>query len=153
MFDCWLEDQAIAFDLNAYLLDPENLYDRYEETKRRMLLLQKLQETPMLGLSDSARRSMLKDMLRQVRPIQCADGLELSVQASTTHYCSPRDSVGPWTAVEVGFPTERVEELMEYAENPNDPTDTVYGWVPVAVIEAIVEKHGGIAGRCLSESE
>lgn len=107
----------------------------------------------MFGVSDTARRSMLQDMLRQVRPIKCADGLELSVQASCTHYCTPRDSVGPWVAVEVGFPSERVEELMEYAENPNEPTDTVYGWVPVEVVEAVIEKHGGIAGRCLSESK
>lgn len=145
-----MEDQAIAFNLNAYLLNPDNLHEGYAETKKRLLLIQKLQETPMFGFADSARRSMLKDMLRQVRPIKCADGLELSVQASTTHYCSPRDSAGPWTAVEVGFPTERVEELMEYADNPDDPTQTVYGWVPVEVIEAIVEKHGGIVEACPS---
>lgn len=118
-----------------------------------MQFIQKLHDTPMFSVSDAARRSMLQDMLRQVLPITCADGLRLSVQASRDHYCTPRDSVGPWTAVEVGFPSERVEELMEYAENPKAPTDTVYGWVPVEVVEAVIEKHGGIAGRCLSESE
>lgn len=85
---------------------------------------------------------------RQVKPIRCADGLELSVQASTTHYCAPRNGVGPWVTVEIGFPTQRVEEFMEYAENPNEPTETVYGWVPVEVVEAVVNSRGGIVEQC-----
>lgn len=93
---------------------------------------------------------MLLDGFRQVRSIKCADGLELSVQASVSHYCSPRNGVGPWTAVEIGFPSERVEELMAYADNPDEPTNTVYGWVPVEVVEAVIEKHGGIVEPCLS---
>lgn len=85
-------------------------------------------------------------------PIECADGLTLSVQASVTHYCTPRDSVGPWIAVEIGFPSRRVGEFMEYAENPDDATGTVYGYVPVEVVEAVIEKHGGIVEPCLSDS-
>lgn len=96
---------------------------------------------------------MLLDGFRQVRPIKCADGLELSVQASVTHYCSPRNGIGPWTAVEIGYPSERVEEFMEYAENPDEPTDTVYGRVPVEVVEAVIEKHGGIVEPCLNDSQ
>lgn len=42
---------------------------------------------------------------------------------------------------------------MEYAENPDDPTDTVYGWVPVEVVEAVVNNHGGIVEQCLSDSQ
>lgn len=33
---------------------------------------------------------------------------------------------------------------MEYCENPENPTDTVYGYVPIEVIEEIITKHGGI---------
>jgi len=118
----------IAFNLNAYLLDPANLKEGFS-------------------------LHMLAGGYRQVRSIQCADGLELSVQASSTHYCSPRDSVGPWEEVEIGFPSERVEEFMEYAENPNEPTDTVYGYVPVAVVEAVINNHGGIVEPCASDSQ
>jgi hypothetical protein len=77
-------------------------------------------------------------------PIECADGFKMSVQASQFHYCSPRDNKGPYTAYEIGFPSEKEEALMPYAEDEDNPTETVYGWVPVAVINAIITKHGGI---------
>lgn len=89
---------------------------------------------------------------RQVKPLTCADGLSFSAQASKFHYCTPRNSVGPWIAVEIGFPTERVEEFLEYAESPDTLTNTVYGYVPVEVVEAVIEKHGGIVEPCLSDS-
>lgn len=122
------KDQVIAFNLNAYLLDPENLHAEFKREKYRL------------------------EGHRQVKAITCADGLSFSAQASKFHYCMPRDSVGPWVAVEIGYPSERVEEFMEYAENPDDPTDTVYGQVPVAVVEAVVNNHGGIVEPCLSNS-
>ncbi|MFA5377810.1 MAG: hypothetical protein WC455_18815 [Dehalococcoidia bacterium] len=79
-----------------------------------------------------------------IRPkIECADGLILSVQASHGHYCTPREDEGPYTAVEVGYPSEAIPEFMEYCESPERPTDTVYGWVPFEVVEAVIEKHGG----------
>jgi len=90
---------------------------------------------------DEARLSDRKIRFRQ--PIRCADGLSFSAQANSTSYCSPRNDVGPYVAVEVGFPSQRVEELMEYAENPDQPTETVYGWVPVEVVEKIVNDRGG----------
>jgi hypothetical protein len=108
-----------GFDLNAYLLNPDNLKAGWTE---RMLL----------------------DGFRQVKPICCADGLSLSVQASVTHYCYPRNGIGPWTTVEIGFPSACVEELMEYADDPDYPTGTVYGWVPVEVVEAVINNHSGI---------
>tara|TARA_R110000824_G_scaffold40890_1_gene122157 strand:- start:215 stop:427 length:213 start_codon:yes stop_codon:yes gene_type:complete len=46
--------------------------------------------------------------------------------------------------VEVGFPSDREELLMHWAEESNRPTDTVYGWVPVAVVTNVIAKHGGI---------
>lgn len=80
----------------------------------------------------------------RAKAIKCADGLTLSVQASEGHYCSPRDDDGPWDTVEIGYPSEQVNEIMVYAETPSDPTNTVYGWVPVAVVEAVIEAHGGM---------
>ena len=76
--------------------------------------------------------------------IQCNDGFTMSVQARKFCYCSPRDSVGPWTAVEVGFPSEREDMLMEYLDGDiNTPDKSVYGWVPVETVEDIVAKRGG----------
>ena len=76
--------------------------------------------------------------------VVCADGFVMSVQVSQSHYCSPRiNDAGYYDSVEVGYPSEREELLMEYAEEPEHPTQTVYGWVGVDVVDAIIKKHGG----------
>jgi hypothetical protein len=79
--------------------------------------------------------------------IQCADGFSLSVQVHEGAYCSPRDGYGPvWDTAEIGFPSDRPnDEVMTYAEEPEMPTQTVYGYVPLSVIEALIEEHGGFA--------
>jgi hypothetical protein len=33
---------------------------------------------------------------------------------------------------------------MQYCEDPQDPTGTVYGYVPVQVVTNVIVKHGGI---------
>jgi hypothetical protein len=83
--------------------------------------------------------------IRELTPkIKCADGFHMSVQASSTHYCNPRiDDSSFYSSVEVGFPSEEIEELMPFAEEPEEPTKTVYGWVPVEIVNIIVAQHGG----------
>ena len=82
----------------------------------------------------------------QVQRIVCKDGADLSVQASRTHYCNPRDNDGPYTHVEVGFPSVAPpESWREYAEEWERPTDTVYGYVPVELVQAFIDLHGGEA--------
>ena len=69
----------------------------------------------------------------------------MSVQASSSHYCSPRiDNAISYTEVEIGFPSKKISLLMPYAENKTAPTDTVYGWVPAAVLAAVIKNAGGI---------
>jgi len=118
------------FDLNAYLNDPENL----------------LEQPSMKFLENILGVDLAKDITpsRRVRAIVCTDGLEMSVQAGSSHYCAPRSNDGPWSKVEVGYPSEIVEELLDYAENPQSPTETVYGYVPVDLVEEIVNRHGGV---------
>ena len=82
-----------------------------------------------------------------VKRLHCNDGFSMSVQAHEYNYCSPR--VDPadtdyYFEVEVGFPSEREELLMEYVEDYDNPTETVYGYVPVEVVQEVIEKHGGI---------
>ena len=75
----------------------------------------------------------------------CADGFSMSVQASSTNYCSPRrDGAEKYTAVEVGFPIATEELLIEFAEEPGRPTETVYGWVPSQTVALVIAKHGGL---------
>lgn len=78
--------------------------------------------------------------------ITCADGFSLSVQSSEFHYCLPRVALyDHYTHVEVGFPSEPVPELMEWIElTKSEPTDSVYGYVPVEVVNAVINAHGGL---------
>lgn len=75
------------------------------------------------------------------------DGFTWSIQASEFHYCTPRrDGAHPYTTVEIGFPSEIEQEIMDYAEDDEIPTDTVYGHVPIAVVLRVIERRGGIKG-------
>ena len=76
--------------------------------------------------------------------VHCADGFNMSVQASRYNYCSPRDNTGPWDSVEVGHPSAYELCLMPYAEEPGRPTETVYGYVPNKLVHSIIETHGGL---------
>ena len=69
--------------------------------------------------------------------VKCTDGFEMSVQQSDIHYSS-------YDSVEVGFPSSKESLLMPFAQQPKTPTKTVYGWVPVEVIDKVILKHGGI---------
>ena len=89
------------------------------------------------------RESPLTWGASRVPEIHCIDGFTMSVQASSGHYCSPRSDEGPYTSVEVGFPNREEPLLMRYAEDETCPTETVYGWVPLEVVQAVVESHGG----------
>lgn len=88
--------------------------------------------------------------------IRCADGFRMSVISGYYGtYCNPRPGFnqllnysGPFTEVEVGFPSARPEPWdtwREYCENVDEPTETVYAYVPVDVVRALVESHGGAA--------
>jgi hypothetical protein len=46
--------------------------------------------------------------------------------------------------VEVGYPSAECPELCQWIANPEKPTDTVYGYVPISVVEKLIESHGGI---------
>jgi hypothetical protein len=77
--------------------------------------------------------------------IVCKDGFIMSVQAHEGAYCSPRiDDAPRYTQVEVGFPSHPESLLLEWAENKNYPTGTVYPYVPADRISLVCVKHGGI---------
>lgn len=94
-------------------------------------------------------------------PVVCADGFRVSIQASKMHYSWPRDNVRAYKACELGYPSEPDDLIKEYAEQhlgENNYVDCVYPFVPAKVIQALLDKHGGIvSGECpqldLTESE
>ena len=90
----------------------------------------------------------------QIKPIakphRLKDGTCLSIQASTVHYCSPRDDEGPYSAVEVGYINDGhgntvtpPETWREYADGEKFPSG-VYGYIPIALVQSFCDDHGGI---------
>ena len=77
--------------------------------------------------------------------IVCKDGFIMSVQAHQGAHCSPRiDGAPRYTQVEVGYPSHPEPLLLEWAENTDRPTNTVYPYVPAHQISLVCVKHGGI---------
>jgi len=79
------------------------------------------------------------------RKTVCKDGFTMSVQANEGVHCDPRiDDADRYTAVEVGYPSMEEPLIMEWAGDKNNPTDTVYGYVPTHRIALVCAKHGGV---------
>lgn len=78
-------------------------------------------------------------------PITLQDGTTVSIQANRGAYCFPRDDVGPYTSVEVGFPS------VEPSWWSNLSDGEIAGWVPVSVVREFIEEHGGLASGDLPE--
>ena len=82
---------------------------------------------------------------KQYRRVVCTDGFSVSIQASQTNYCSPReDNPKAYTELELGFPSRGDNIIKQYAENERDLTGTVYGYVPVADVYLLLTAHGGV---------
>ena len=79
--------------------------------------------------------------------IVCQDGESLSVQAGELLYSSPRDDIGPYYAVEVGYPSASPpDSWREYFDGDweeDDHTGSVYPFIPVELVWAFIEEHGG----------
>ena len=97
----------------------------------------------------------------QNRPrVVCKDGFNVSIQRSHLHYCDLQTDLSgdfysiPYpddiseTSYELGYPSEKDDLIMEYAETPDDPTGTVYGFVPYDTVVKLLERHGGIVFVC-----
>ena len=103
-----------------------------------------------------ALESLYKDgimLMARTPHVVCNDGFSMSVQANDTAYSSPKTVIyeGEYESMEIGFPSAPESLIAEYAEDweiedCDDPRlcNTVYGYVPVEVIDAVIEKHGGI---------
>ena len=82
---------------------------------------------------------------RLLKEIECKDGFKISVQASKNHYCQPRETLRTgYDLVECGFPNAVPEFILEYADDIENPTDTVYAYVPVELVNKLINHHGGV---------
>lgn len=96
--------------------------------------------------------------------IQCRDGFIVSVIAGQGTYCRPRPSLieqpegwwggetspryrGPYTQVEVGYPSQRPEPWDQWGQYAQDGEqrewDGIYPYVPVALVRDLLNRHGG----------
>lgn len=81
-----------------------------------------------------------------VRPrLDLESGLTLSVQGHETSYSKPKSALSStYETLEIRFPSEKINDIMKYAEEKENPTGTVYGHVPYHLIEKIISDNGGI---------
>ncbi len=89
-----------------------------------------------------------------VRPrVRCKDGYTVSIQAGYGLYFIPREDADHYETVELGYPSKADKKLMPYAEDKSSPLETVYAYVPVALVDSVLEKHGGIVGADFSNDQ
>lgn len=80
--------------------------------------------------------------------IKCSNGLQLSVQASENHYCTPRNNEGPYTHVEVYSYDLKIPNwknpIHGYHRLTGIPEHVTYYNVPVQQLLDLVYASGGI---------
>ena len=104
-----------------------------------MTTLEKLQSMLMTPVTEYRPGHTFKNLTPLVK---CADGTTLSVQASETHYCSPRDNHGPYTEAEVWcIKSDNAVEVLEFEYNDEEHT----AYVNINFVVAYIDRHGGIA--------
>lgn len=89
---------------------------------------------------------------QKTRPhLTCNDGTTLSVQASSGHYCKPRESyvdcysggveIFDYSKVEVWCVSSDIpESWLDYGDQDTNP----YAYIPVSLVEEFIDLHGGI---------
>ena len=83
--------------------------------------------------------------MKMNKNVVCKDGFTMSVQAGETQYCHPRETGAvKYTEVEIGFPNRPEDLLLEFAEDGDRPTETVYPYVPASLVTLVIAKHGGM---------
>jgi len=89
-------------------------------------------------------------MRKSYEMVTCADGFTVSIQAGKYHYSEPRtDDPHAYESVELGYPNRPCIFIRDYAETPEKPTESIYGYVPAHVVRRMIAGHGGIvSGEC-----
>jgi hypothetical protein len=86
----------------------------------------------------------------------CNDDFEFSCQASESHYSDPRGLADEYTQVEIGFPSLNDRIIEKYREDYGwedecGLTNAVYPYVPVEVVDELIEFHCGINEEAVLE--
>ena len=75
-------------------------------------------------------------VMRKSAPVVwLANDTKMSVQAGEYLYSTPRTDFAKFTHVEIGFPTfDPPETWMEYAEDQDEPQETIYAYIPIGLV-------------------
>jgi len=78
----------------------------------------------------------------------CKDGFSISLQVHNGNYCASENGTRTfgldWQLVEWGYPTEPIDPEKYNAEDKDDTTETVGGYVDVKLLDELCEEHGGV---------
>jgi hypothetical protein len=98
-----------------------------------------------VSIVDHIKKQKAKTGEFAIDQVTCADGFQVSCQASKFHYCIPREDNADWTHIELGYPSAKPTiKIRTFAEDKSDLLGTVYGYVPVKLVDEMLVKHGGI---------
>lgn len=93
-----------------------------------------------LDINDIFKRLPVVNPWFHVRKhIKLSDGTELSIQASRSHYSSPKQNNAP---VYEEFEVESSRPISEWQEYLDIGSTYVYGYVPASLINNVLNKHG-----------
>lgn len=84
-------------------------------------------------------------MLDRRPQLTLGSGLVISIQASGYHYCSPKDPYGPYVSVEVMIIHGKTPQSW-LDQHGYEAEDSIYGWLPVDLLNQTIEDLGGIVG-------
>lgn len=82
-----------------------------------------------------------------VRAMYFKRGGAMSVQASESHYCSPKSDTGPYTSVEVLVMSPRLKVPKSFGKPRQKFEDgsRLFTFVQVSAVNAEIARRGGIA--------
>jgi hypothetical protein len=94
---------------------------------------------------------MWKTSFKPINPtVILNSGASLSIQASSSHYCLPREDEGPYTHYELAHPRGLGAPdlaMLEKYEEPSCLGDSsgsgIYPYVPKEILDKIINRHGG----------
>lgn len=123
--------------------------DKRRDRRRLSHLKRKARSVRFVNwLLKSNVRRILDDGLAVRYRVNCRDGFSVSIQAGSRFYCTPRINGGPWTEVELGYPSAHPgRRIAKHGEcmHKRMPTKTIYSYVPVQLVHDLIRKHGGVA--------
>ena len=79
--------------------------------------------------------------------VYCNDGFSISIQICKMSYSGSENGIRTfgidWKLVEWGFPSQPIDG-EKYMSEDTETTTSVGGYVPVELMEELIEEHGGI---------